>query len=186
MIQQSPAGKKAIQSIFRLWPVAFAAILSACAQTPATIDRPSAIQKPKRERDAELVIQEFVGTYEVVDSRFNRKVLDRLVLDLNDHGIPTLKGFKGPDLSLTITANECTGDFINKFSGNKYLACFSDVTGSRRQQHFRIASVPVEQTYKQGTLLSTMKPMVVQKGYLIIFDSGNAYESETAFSVKKR
>lgn len=149
------------------------------------IDRPSAIQKPKRERDAELVIKEFLGTYAVVDSRFNRKGLDRLVLNLNDQGIPTLKAFKGPDLSLAITANECAGDLTNKFSGNKYLACFSDVTGSRRQQNFRVSDVPVETMYKQGTLLSTMKPMVVQNGYLIIFNLGDAYESDTAFSVKK-
>jgi hypothetical protein len=184
MNQKSRTGKKVTRPPLLLWLLASVVVLSACAQVPMETNHPSAVQSPKRERDAEPVIKEFLGTYAVVDSRFNHKAFDKLVLELNDD-IPTLKIFKGEDLSITITANDCAGDLINKFSNNKYLACFSGVTGSRRQRSFRVSAVPVEETYKQGTLLSTMKPMVVQNGYLIIFDLGNAYESEIAFSVKK-
>ena len=139
---------------------------------------------PKRDRDAAAVVSEFVGHYLIEDSRYNSKQVDRIDIEVVD-AVPTLSAFKGDELIAKVSANDCSGDIVNKYSKNMFLVCYSWSEGTARKAWFKLSRVLVPESWSDGRVLSNEKPMNMVAGYFVEYDLGNKYQKAAAFAAKR-
>lgn len=172
----------------RIWPFLLATVLAGCATSVSTKASIAPIkhvdlQGSKRGREASETIPQFVGKYRVVDSRGDRRAVDTAEVTLIA-GVPTLRLWRsgGTELTVELQANDCSGDLVNKHSQNMFLVCFGTNPHSTRPLYFSISKVTHPELEKSGTLIPRYEPMPVHRGYLIRYQLGPQFESQTALA----
>jgi hypothetical protein len=121
---------------------------------------------PVRKRDAAEVIPLFVGRYLVTDSRLNDLNVSSVEF-LLENEVPTLR-FNAADGTLltTLQANVCSGDLLNKHTGNMYLSCNVSEHVTTYPHYFLFRRVASDYIKESGRFLE-YSPMPVSDGVLL-------------------
>lgn len=121
---------------------------------------------PVRKGDTAEVIPLLAGRYLVTDSRLNELNVSSVEF-LLEKEVPTLR-FNAADGTLltTMQANVCSGDLVNKYTGNIFLSCYVSEHFSNYPHFFRLRRVAPDYIHKSSIYLE-YSPMPVRDGFLL-------------------
>lgn len=164
-----------MKSILACAALTTVALTAGCAsQGPSAPELRNDVRQPIRNREANAVLPNFVGHYEITDSRRNRRQVAAADLSIDGDVVTLRLSTKDGKVVTTLQANECSGDLVNKFSQNMYLACFGPELYGVNRHFFTFSKVPPGYVHKSSGLIPLYDPMLVTGGYLIDFQPGDA------------